>query len=441
MEQSLIAAVSGIQANQTYLDVIGNNVANANTTGYKSENANFVDLLSDQVSGASAPLPNGAGAGINPISVGSGVRVGAVETDQTQGAIQQTNVPTDVAIQGSGYLIAKAYGQTEYTRDGSLTLDANGDLSTQTGGLIQGWMANSAGAIDSNAPTTGITIPEGDTMPARATTQIDMTGNLPAWNGTGTATPVTASINAYDSLGDSVPVTLTYTPVAGTANAWTVQGTVTNPTGTTSNLWTNPPTITFNSTSGQVSGIATGASPQTPVTANSNGSYSVPVGTMPSGYTFPSGDTWSLDFPSPTSSTAVTQFSGNSTITVAGQDGYTSGKLASFSIGSDGVITGAFSNGNTQAIGQIAMASFSNPNGLQDQGNMMYTSTANSGQAQVGTAGSGTRGTFVGGALEGSNVDISTQLTDLIVAQEAYEANTKVISTTATNLQALNSMA
>lgn len=434
MEQSLIAAVSGITADQTYLDVIGNNVANSNTTAYKSQSAQFTDLLAEQVAGASAPIPGGQGAGINPIAIGSGVRVGAVSLDESQGAIQTTNVPTDVAIQGTGFLMTKQYGQTMYTRDGSLTLDANGNLATQTGGLVQGWMANAQGIINSNAPTGALTIPTSTTMPATATTELTLGGNLPAWSGSGTATPINSTINAYDSLGNVVPVSLTFTPVAGTANEWTLQGTVTNSTGATTKLWSTPPTITFGATTGQISSV-TGA------TANPDGSLSLPVQNMPSIYAFPTGDIWNINFPNPAGAGAVTQYSGQQSLSVTGVDGYPSGSLAGFSIGSDGVITGSFSNGKTLAIGQIALAQFSNPGGLSAQGNLNYIQSPNSGQPAVGVAGTGGLGTLVGGALEGSNVNLSSQLTDLIVAQEAYQANTKVISTTSANLAALAQIA
>ncbi|MGC8513176.1 MAG: flagellar hook protein FlgE [Acidimicrobiales bacterium] len=444
MEQSLIAAVSGIAADQTYLDVIGSNIANSNTTAYKSQTAQFTDLLAEQISGASAPVAGGQSGGINPISVGAGVRIGAVTSNESQGAIQATNVPTDVAIQGNGFLVAQQYGQTVYTRDGNLTLDANGNLATQSGGLVQGWMANSQGVISTSAPTGPLTIPTSTTMPATATTQMTLGGNLPAWSST--STPITTTINAYDSLGNAVPVTFTFTP-GTTANTWTVQGTVpnpTNPTGTPTNLWTTPPTITFGpSPAGQITAI-TGA------TTNADGSMSLQVPT-PAGYAFPSSSSgstsgtgtsnWTINFPSPSSPGAVTQYSGQQSLSVTGVDGYSAGTLSGYSIGSDGVIEGSFSNGETLAIGQIALAQFSNPGGLNSQGNLMYTQSSNSGQPIVGAAGTGGLGSLVGGALEGSNVNLSSQLTDLIVAQEAYQANTKVVSTTAANLNALAQMA
>jgi flagellar hook protein FlgE len=434
VEQSLIAAVSGIDTNQDWLDIIGNNIANSNTVGYKSEDAVFTDLLADQISGASAPSSGNQSAGENPTAIGSGVQLSAVTNDQTQGSLQQTNQPTDVAIQGNGFFVVEQDGIQEYTRAGSLSLDGNGNLATPTGGLIQGWQANDTGAIDTNAPTTGVTIPIGETIEPNATTAITLGGNLPAWSGTGSQNPITTTITAYDSLGNQIPVSLTFTPVAATPNEWTLSGTV--PDGSsTSNLFStaSPPIVTFDPASGQISSV-TGA------TTNSDGSLSLPVTTMPPANSFPATDTWNIDFPAPGSIGDVTQFAGEQTIAAVKADGNASGTLETFSIGADGVITGSFSNGETESIGQLALASFSNPGGLSDQGNLMYTSTPNSGNPEVGTPESGGRGSLVGGSLEGSNVDLATQLTDLIAAQESYQANSKVISTTDQALQSLENL-
>jgi flagellar hook protein FlgE len=432
MEQSLIAAVSGIEANQTYLDVIGNNIANSDTTGYKAEDPVFTDLLAEQIAGASAPTA-GQSAGVDPIAVGAGVRVGAVTNDQSQGAIQQTNQPTDVAIQGAGFLIADQQGQQFYTRAGNLTLDANGDLASPTGALIQGWQADGQGTIDTNAPVGSITIPSGQVMSAQATSSFTMGGNLPAWSGTGTPPVVSTTLNGFDSLGNTAPLTLTFSAVAGTADEWTVEGTVPNGSGGTTSLWSTPPTMKFSPTTGQISSI-------TGVTANADGSYTLPVTTMPTGFTFPTGDTWSIDFPAPGSVNAVTQFGGEQTAQLATQNGNAAGTLETFTVGGDGVVSGAFSNGLTEPIAQLALASFSNPTGLIDDGNLMYSASANSGQPAIGASGTGGRGTFLGGSLEGSNVDLATQLTNMIEAQEAYQADTKVVSTTSTVLQSLVQM-
>ncbi len=433
MDRALLAAVSGIDANQTYLDTIGNNIANVNTDGFKQQTADFVDLLSEQIAGASAPPTNNTGAGINPVAIGSGVRVGAVSNDLSEGSLQQTNQPNDVAISGNGFLVAVQGGQQVFTRAGHLTVDANGNLATPTGGLVQGWQAVN-GQVNANAPVGPVTIPTGQVIPATATKSITMGGNLPAWSGSGTATPISMTTHTYDSLGNAIPVVLTFTPVAGTANSWTVQGTVTLASGGTSNLWTTPPTIAFDPATGQVASI-TGA------TTNANGSFSLPVTTMPPGYTFPAGDVWNLDFPTPGTAASLTQFSGQSTASVATQDGAAAGTLTSYSINSSGMIVGSFSNGLTENIGQLALANFTNPGGLQTIGNLDYITTPNSGQPSIGAPGTGGRGSLIGGSLESSNVNLATQLTNLVVAQEAYQANTKVVATDSTVTQTLVQMA
>lgn len=439
-DQALLAAVTGIDANQTYLDTIGNNIANANTDGYKEEDPEFVDLLTEQISGASAPV-SGVTGGVDPISVGAGVSVGSMAQNLSEGTLEQTGEPTDVAIEGSGYLIAQQNGLDYYTRAGHMVLDANGDLTTPSGAIVQGWQATD-GVVDSNAPTGPVSIPTGQVIQAAPTTEITVGGNLPAWNGTGTPTPVSSTITAYDSLGNAIPVTLTYTPVAATANEWTVQGTV---PGAADPLWdpANLPVVTFDGSTGQmdpVTGLTVTSSGT--ATLNADGSWSLGVADMPSNYpNFPATDTWSINFPPPDGAESFTQFAGENSAGAVSQDGEAAGTLTSFSIGSDGTITGSFSNGVTQSLGQLALASFSNPGGLQSDGGLMYQTTPNSGPAIVGTPGTGGRGTLVGGSLETSNVDLGSQLTDLVVAQEAYSANTKVVQTASQDEQALVSMA
>ncbi|MHB1599760.1 MAG: flagellar hook protein FlgE [Acidimicrobiales bacterium] len=445
-ERSILAAVSGIQANQTYLDSIGNNIANADTIGYKDSQVQFQDLLAQQISGASAPPAGGTGGGINPVAIGSGVRVAANEINLSEGSLEQTGIPSDVAIQGNGYLVVQTGGQQQYTRDGSLTTDANGNLTTQTGGLVQGWQAKN-GAVSTSTPIGGIQIPQGATIPANASTTIDLTGNLPAFT-TASTPPATetTTYNAYDSLGNVVPVTLTFTQ-GTTANTWTVQGTVPDASGTGStNLWSTAPTITFTPTAvtGPPAVPAGGIKSITGVTPNSNGSMSLAItgtlGTGGAGYSFPATPLLSFDFPAPSSATAVTQFSASSSIQANGTNGYPPGTLQSYSIGQDGTITGSFSNGQTQPLGQIALANFANPAGLADQGGGLFATSPNSGQALVGVPATGGRGALLGGSLEQSNVNLGTELTNLITAQEAYTANTKVLTATNTVIQALENV-
>ena len=426
--ESLSAAVSGIEANQTMIDTVGSNIANVNTPGYAAVDVQFQDLLSQQLSGAGAPTPTAGG--VNPTIVGSGTRVAATRTSFVQGSLQQTGQPTDVAIQGPGFLIANKGGAISYTRAGNLTLDALGHLVTSDGGLVQGWMANATGAINVNGPTGALTIPQGQLSTPVATQNINLTGNLQAWSGSGTATPVTISINAYDALGAVVPVTLTLTPHAGTAGGWDLQGTVPNPGGgAATTLWSSPQALVF--TNGQLATVN-----GTAVT----GATALAVTTMPAGYNWATGATLSIDLPAPGTTSSVTQLASPSTLEAASQDGIPSGGLESFSIGPDGTISGTFSSGTTQKLGQLALASFANNEGLLKTGNGYYLSTVNSGTPQVGTPGTGGRGSVQGGALEMSNVDLAKQLTDLIVAQNAYQANTKVVTTSDQVLQSLVNM-
>ncbi|KJF16556.1 flagellar hook protein FlgE [Acidithrix ferrooxidans] len=425
MTRSLSAAISGIDAAQTMLDNVGNNIANVNTVGYQDTSVQFADLLNQQVAPAGAPQ-TGVTGGVNPIFVGSGVRVSSTSTNFTEGTNVQTGSPTDVAIQGTGFLVAQQNGQTYYTRAGNLKLDANGQLVTQTGALIQGWSPTTAGGtILTTGPTGPLSIPQGQAANPAATANITLGGNLPAWNGaTVTTQPsYTATTTAYDSLGNQIPITVTFTATSGTADSYGVKVTTPTPgstTGGTTSLGSG--TITFVPTTGQM----TSTTP-IPLTGFPT-SYSVPTAGM------------NLDFPAAGTTGAVTQFSGSSTIAVASQDGYPSGTLQNFSIGSDGTVTGTYANGKTQSLGVIAMANFANENGLTKVGNLNYQSTLNSGTAQLGTPGTGGRGQLLGGSLENSNVSLGTELSNLIVAQTAYQADTKVVSTTSMVLQSLVQM-
>ncbi len=422
MIRSLYAAVSGISANQTLLNAIGNNIANTNTVGYKSESVQFSDLLNQQTAGATAA--QGGNPSTNPMAVGSGVKVSTLAPNFTQGSIEQTGRPLDVAIQGSGFLIGQMNGQTFYTRAGNLSLDANGVLSTANGAAVQGWIAGPGGVVNTNAPTSNLTISQTQVLNPQATSSINVGGNLPA----GSTSPVTTSITAYDSLGVAVPITLTFTP-STTPGQWTLQGTSQNPGGGTTTLWNTAQTVGF--TNGQISSINGTAV---------NGASSIPVNNMPTGYTWANGATLSVALPAPGSQAALTDFSGQSTAAATSQNGYASGTPQSYSVGQNGTITESFSNGRTQAVGRIALASFANPTGLISTGNLMYQASVASGVPQLATPGTAGTGSLMGGSLEMSNVNMGRQLTNMIIAQNAYEANTKVVATSNTVLQALVNM-
>jgi len=413
---SLAAADSGISTMQTEIDTIGNNVANADSDGYQETDVDFSDILTQQLtpgSGSSSDL-----ASTDPSAIGAGAQVASMQTNFNQGAIVQTGVPTDAAIQGSGFFVVNQGGNTYYTRAGSFQLDVNGTLSTAAGGIVQGW----AGTSSTTGPTGAITIPSSMTIAPQETANVTMGGNIPSG---GTAFTTTATI--YDAQGNEVPVTMTYTPTT-TANQWTMQASVNG-----SNLFSSGVTLTFDSNGNLASYAVDGGATQKVTTSASS---------IATTQALPTGFNWNekaidFDFPAPGSSDAVTQYTTDQTVGATTQDGYTQGSLQSWSIGQTGVITGTFTNGQSQKLGTIALANFSNPGGLENMGDLQYQTTAASGQAQVGLPGSSGRGTLLGGALEQSNVDLANQLTSLIEAQTDYESDTKVVSSTETALQAL----
>jgi flagellar hook protein FlgE len=415
--RSLGAAASGIDTMQTDLDTIGNDIANSETDGFKSGTAEFQDLLTEQLQPAGAPAGTSL-ASTNPTAVGAGAEVSAIATDFSEGPVTQTGVSSDVAIEGNGFLVVSQNGQTFYTRDGDLQIDANGHLATQGGGLVLGW----ASGQPTTSPPGPLSIIVGSAEAPAATKNVNLGGNLPA----GSTSPVNVTTTMYDSLGNAVPVDLTFTPT-GAANTWSLQGTV---PGAATTLWTAPQTVVFgaNGQLSSINGAAVGA-----------GTTSLAINTPPSNYTW-TGAAPDVDFPAPGSENAVTQFAADQTIAVTSQDGYAAGTLDSYSIGANGAITGTYSNGESQTLGTIALAQFANPQGLDDVGNGEYTPTAASGSAQLGEPGTNGLGSLQGGAVEGSNVDLATELTDLIEAQTAYQANTKVVDSTSTALESLVQM-
>lgn len=416
---SLGAASSGIDIMQTDLNTIGNDIANSETDGFASQTAEFSDVLTEQLQPAGGAVGT-TQASTNPSAVGAGAEIAAIQTNFSAGPVTQTGIASNVAIEGNGFLVISQNGQTHYTLNGDLQIDANGNLATNSGGLVMGW----APGQPSTSPLTPLSIIVGSTGAPTQTQNAILGGNLPS-NPSG---PVTITTTIYDSLGDPVPLSLTFTPTlnsGGTATSWSLQG---KAAGASGNLWSSAQTLTFG-TDGQLATVNG--------TAVGTGQTALAIGTLPSNYTWTGTTPPSIDFPAVGSQGAVTQFAGDQTIEVSSQDGNAAGTLASYSIGSNGVITGTFSNGGSETLGTIALAQFANPDGLANLGQTYFNPTVASGNAQVGQPGTNGLGTLQGGAVEGSNVDLATELTDLIEAQTAYQANTKVISTTQTVLASL----
>ena len=393
MLRSLYSGISGLRAHQTMLDVTGNNIANVNTQGFKASSVEFQDTLSQMTKGASAPTA--ASGGTNPAQVGLGVQVAGISTNFTQGSSEATGKATDMMISGDGFFVVQQGGETLYTRAGSLGQDAQGRLVTPDGALVQGWPATN-GVVATGGPVGDITLSTQNLAGATRTTKATVSGNLPA---DGTGSPLTRDIQVYDASGkaSSVSLTLTYSNPAGTPT-WAVS----TDGGTTTDA-----TLTF------------GADGKPTATSSTSLTY----GTAPSAVTV--------------GLSTVTGFSGLSTTTAKADDGGPAGTLESFTLSKDGTIVGSFSNGTKQAVGQIALASFANPGGLEKAGSSSYRASANSGAATLGVAGSAGLGTLVAGSLEMSNVDLSQEFTNLIVAQRGFQANARVITTSDTVLQEL----
>lgn len=387
MLRSLFAGISGLRSHQTMLDVTGNNIANVNTTGFKSSQVVFQDTLSQLLTGAGG-AQDGVG-GTNPAQIGLGVRVAGVTTNFTQGASQMTGRSTDMMIQGDGFFVVRKGAETYYTRAGSFDFDATGQMVLPgEGALVQGWMAVN-GVIDTTGPVTDLSVPAGTVMPAVASTSATYRGNLDAAAADGTV--LHRTIDVFDSTGTARTLTLTFTK---SATGWAVEAS---------------------------DGTATVAS--TAMAFDAAGALTSPTSLTVGGV--------AVDL------STVTGFAGLDTIKADTQDGQAAGTLQSFTLGADGTIMGSFSNGMKQAIGRIALSAFTNPSGLEKAGGSLFRTTVNSGEPAIGTAGTGARGTLAGGALEMSNVDLSSEFTSLIVAQRGFQANSRVITTSDEVLQEL----
>ena len=406
MLRSLFTAVSGLRSHQTMMDVVGNNIANVNTAGYKTSQIVFQDTLSQVMKTSGGP--QGLRGGTNPAQVGLGVRVGGISTNFSQGATQVTGRATDVALQGDGFFMVKKDGQTLYTRAGAFDFDASGNLVNSDGALIQGWGATK-GVVNTNAPTYAIKLPIGQSVPPRQTTNVTAGGNLPG-SAVKDATSA-SSIDIYDSQGKAVQATMTYKNTG--VDAWSLDVTV--------------PDVSLPAPKPPLSvGTATLSWSQT--TKSFTATPPIPVldkGKLTAaGYNFAADINLTLGTPT----RPLTQFASTDTAGTVSQDGAGMGVLESFSLAPDGTLVGIFSNGVREALGQVAVASFDNPPGLEKVGGSLYAATSNSGLASIGVAGEGGRGAMASGTLEMSNVDLAQEFTNLIIAQRGFQANSKIVS-------------
>ncbi|HEX4607550.1 MAG TPA: flagellar hook protein FlgE [Urbifossiella sp.] len=408
---ALFIGASGLQANSSALDVVGQNLANLNTTGYKSQRALFQDLVYQTMNTGSAP--SGSLGGTNPTQEGTGVQIGALGSLFQQGSVTPTGRSLDAAIQGDGFFEVSNGQSTQFTRSGAFDVDAGGFLvDPNTGFRVQ-----RTGSVGESTPTApgfqvsgdnDIRVPFGAGLPGIETGSVTLQGNLSNSMAVGATT--TAAIQVYDSQSTPRALTMTFTKTAD--NTFNVTADI---GGGTATVTGNP--ITFDS-----SGLLTGPA-----------SLSVAL----SGLTGAANQTVSLNLGTPGQSTGITQFGGASTAAAVTQDGSGFGTLTGVSFTNDGTVQGQFSNGRTTPIAQLAIAGFNNESGLLRGGNNYFSASAASGQAIVGPAGSGGRGTVQGGSLEGSNVDVASEFSKLIIAQRGFQVDAQTITAANETLQTL----
>lgn len=397
MMRSMFSGVSGLRIHQTMMDIIGNNIANINTIGYKTNNLTFQSMLNQTLKGGSTPTANSGGS--NPIQVGLGAQMGSVDTNFVQGNLQSTGKVTDMAIQGDGFFVLKSPAGLYYTRAGNFTFDSLGNLVNPADGMIvQGWVADNVGDINTSESVANLQIPVDQIVEPTPTSTVTYTGNLPATTATGES--IITSIDVIDSQGNKHTLTVEFEKTA-TANLW--DWSVTSPSGAA-----GAGHLAFGA-DGMISTITV----DTAITYTPAGATAMAI---------------TADFGTAGLSDGITQFSSDATVAAIGQNGNVSGGLQSMSIGGKGEITGIFSNGQNRLLGQIALASFKNASGLLKTGSSLYSESNNSGVAIIGEANSGGRGQIVPGTLEMSNVDLAKEFANMIIAQRGFQANSKIIT-------------
>lgn len=482
MMRSMFAGVSGLKTHQVRMDVIGNNIANVNTAGYKASRATFQEMLTQTMRGASAPTD--ARGGTNPLQVGLGVQLGSIDVRHTQGNTQSTGYVTDLAIEGDGFFILGQGENRVYTRAGIFGLDSGteGNLVSLVNGMrVLGYKADREGKIDPNSPLEPLYISASETVSPRATEDVYFSGNLDLRLRPGERRDRTVQV--YDSRGREHTVVVGLTHQGDNQWSWDAHWQIVSNTIPLARAGSLEPNVEYSvvenggyelqgadgtvvatSTDGVKWLVAEGGykfefvgklniNDQVKVTLeqgmllltvqrkldqegiisfNEDGSYS---DVDSNEITFSPANAQDLkielDF------TQFTQYADTFTGKFLSQNGYTSGALESFTIDQNGVIVGSFSNGLTRNLGQVALAKFANPGGLVRTGSTMFAETANSGTAQIGSPGVPGYGQIAPSSLEMSNVDLSEEFTEMIITQRGFQANSRIITTSDEMLQEL----
>jgi flagellar hook protein FlgE len=409
MLRSMFTAVSALNVHQTYLDVIADNLANSNTPGYKASRVIFQDQIAQLLNPESAPSATLGGK--NATQVGMGTQIGSTLTLFTQGTLQGTGRNQDVSIQGDGFLIYKKQDGQVYSREGSLTLDASGNLvNSSTGMRVQGWMApaDPTQPINTNAPVGDIQALL-DRTTARATTANTISGNLNPSDGVNKAS---VTYNVYDSLGTAQQVQVDFTRDLVNTSVW--NWSISKPAGIV--------------TTGKIGFDANGQLDPAIAGTAATGTVILPAQGGAAATTL------KIDF----SNVTMLSTPGPSDVALTFQDGVQAGQVSDVSIeNTTGKIFLQFSNGLREPLGQLALARFNNSTGLLRQGNTTFGASENSGTPNIGAAATGGRGTIASGYLEASNVDMANEFTNMILAQRGFQAQTRVITTSDEILQEL----
>ncbi len=461
MMRSLYSGVSGLQNHQTRMDVIGNNISNVNTNGFKRGRVNFQDMISQQMSGAAKPTDELGG--VNPKEVGLGMTIASIDNVFTQGNLQSTGVSTDLAIQGNGFFLLKSGEESFYTRNGAFGLDRDGTLVNPANGMrVQGWMAeevNGQMLVSTAATPEDLIIPVGSKDPAKETTNVNFACNLnkntpeimegasaeDIYKGTwGTEQKI------YDSFGNEHMLSVSFQRVPGNPNQWraSVQIDPDNAefTRTRVGLQTTDGMEDYFLVNFDNFGALESVTDSSGRLSNTEGQVVIQTSFFVSDSNLdedgnPRRQTLNINLGTIGSfKDTITQSASKSTTKAFYQDGYTMGYLDNFKIDSSGIITGVYSNGTNRTIGQIALASFANDRGLEKAGDNTYVESNNSGMARIGESGVAGKGTLMAGALEMSNVDLSEQMVDMIVTQRGFQSNAKTITTADTLLETVLSL-
>jgi flagellar hook protein FlgE len=405
MFTSFSTALSALDATSTAIDVVGNNLANMNSTGFKTSDVSFSNLVTQSL-----------GAGLGTTQVGFGTATPLTNADFSQGAIQTSGGLLNGAISGSGFFVVQdpVTGNTEYSRAGNFETDANGNLMSASGDYVQGWTTPgpTAGTIDSNGPVGNIVVPVGSLKAPMPTTTMSESLNLDSAS-TPTTEAFSTPLTIFDSLGTSHVLTLTFTNTG--PNAWSYSA--------------NLPAA--DCADGVADQVATGA-----MTFKTDGTMDFTATTNPIAFTMPaltdgaaSGATVTWNLQNTNGTGMITQFNEASASSSTSQNGSAAAELTSVGLGDGGTILAQYSDGSQEIVGQVALASIRNPDSLIASGSNNYMLSEASATPNIGLPGTGGRGSIQGGSLESSNVDIATEFTNLIVYQRSYEAAGKVVTT------------